>query len=95
MENSLIITLPYPVTSHSQESQILDGKKLKQRATPLLSPFLPRAPKNERALPPLAEEMAEIQPLFLYIGPPENDRSAPTLGVTTQAHEKAFWSTHE
>ena len=42
-----------------------------------------------------AKEMAEIQPLLLYIGPLENDRSAHTLGVTTQALTGAFWSTHE
>jgi hypothetical protein len=51
----------------------------------LLSPSLPRTLQNERALPPLAKETAEIQPLLLYIGPSEYDRSAPTLGLTTQA----------
>jgi hypothetical protein len=48
----------------------LDGQNLKQRATSLLSLSIPKAPQNERALPPLAKELAEIQPL-LYIGPPE------------------------
>jgi hypothetical protein len=42
-----------------------------------------------------AKELAEIQPLLLYIGPLENDWSTLTLGVTTQALTMAFWSTHE
>jgi hypothetical protein len=41
-----------------------------------------------------AKTLAEIQPL-LYIGPQENDRSGPILGVTTQALTRVFWSTHE
>jgi hypothetical protein len=67
---SLRFTLPYLVTSHSQESLILDGKKLKQRATHTSLPLSQRAPQNEKAFPPLAKELAEIQTL-LYIGPPE------------------------
>jgi hypothetical protein len=55
----------------------------------------PSAPQNERALPPLAKEMAEIQPLFQYMYPPKNDRSTPTVRITTQAFTEAFWSTHE
>ena len=81
---------PYSITSHSQESQILDGKKFKQRANSLLSPSLPRALQNERAHPPTSHEMAEIQPLLLYIGPPENDRSAPTLGVKHKPSQGHF-----
>jgi hypothetical protein len=35
-------------------------------------PLSPRAPQNERALPPLAKELAENSaPLLLYTGPPE------------------------
>jgi hypothetical protein len=35
--------------------------------------------------------MAQIQPLLLYMCPPENDRSTPTLGALTWA----FCWTHE
>jgi hypothetical protein len=53
------------------------------------------APWNERALQPQDKELAKIHPLLLYIGSPDNDQSAYTLGVTTQALIGAFWSTHE
>jgi hypothetical protein len=64
---SLRVTLPYPVTSHSQESHILYGEKLKQRATLTSLPLSQRAPQNERALPPLAKIFAENSAPSSYI----------------------------
>jgi hypothetical protein len=53
-----------------QESQILDGKKLKQRATHTshpLSQSSPKALQNERALPLQAKELAENSAPTSYI----------------------------
>jgi hypothetical protein len=61
----------------------------------LLSPTPPKAPQNERALPPLAKEMAAQLATPTYRAIRTKDQSAPTLGVTTQAHARAFWSTHD
>jgi hypothetical protein len=51
-----------------------------------LSPSLPTSPQNETTLSPTKPKRW----LLLYPGPTENDRSAPTLGVTTQALRGAF-----
>jgi hypothetical protein len=48
-------------------SQILDGKKLKQRASHTSLPLSPWALQNERALPPLAKELAENSAPSSYI----------------------------
>jgi hypothetical protein len=48
----------------------LGWQKAQTKSHSHLSPSPPRAPPNERALPPQAKELAEIQPL-LYIGPME------------------------
>jgi hypothetical protein len=58
-----------------------------------LSPlsFSPKStPKMKEHSHHQSKEMTEIQPLLLYIGPPENDRSPPTLGVTSQALTGSF-----
>jgi hypothetical protein len=44
-----------------------------------------KAPQNERALPPLAKELAEIQPL-LYIGPGEMTKVPYTRSYNTSPH---------
>jgi hypothetical protein len=64
-----------------------------------LSPLIhsPRAPQNERVLPPTSQrDSCRNQTLLLYIDPSRHkDRSAPTLRITTQAHVGAFRLIHE
>jgi hypothetical protein len=87
--------LPYPVTSHSQESQILDGKKLKQRATRSSHPLSPKHSKMKEHSTYKTNSWLKIQPPPPLYRPSGKDRSTPTLGVATQALTGAFWSTHD
>ena len=59
-------------------------------------PLTKSTPKRKSTPTQLAKEIA-AQPATppIYRALRTNDRSAPTLGVTTQAHAGAFWSTHE
>jgi hypothetical protein len=59
-------------------------------------PKLKRAKEHKTHKLPLNTcTRAKIQPPPPIYRPSKKDRSAPTLGVTTQALTGAFWSTHE
>jgi hypothetical protein len=65
---------------------------------PLSPLFLsPRALQEDGALPPKLAKRVAAQPTTppTYRAIRTKDGSAPTLGVTTQAHAKVFWSTHD
>jgi hypothetical protein len=67
----------------------------RSKKEPTLS-FSPRAPQNERALPPTKPKRWLLKSTTAtYRALQTKYRSAPAIGVTTQAHAREFWSIHE
>jgi hypothetical protein len=94
MKTSLWISCPNRIQATPRNTN-LGWQKALTKSHSLLSPSLPRAPQNERALPPLDKELPENSdppPIYSHTW---KDRSSPTLGDIIQALIGAFWSTHE